>query len=29
MLKKKGEEAEFELPRGVVRYRVQNIRYPS
>jgi transcription elongation factor GreA len=29
MLKKKGEEAEFELPRGMVRYRVQNIRYPS
>ncbi len=29
MLKKKGEEAEFELPRGMVRYRVQNIRYSS
>ena len=29
MLKKKGEEAEFDLPRGKVRYRVQKIRYPS
>ncbi|MHC5057755.1 MAG: transcription elongation factor GreA [Planctomycetota bacterium] len=29
MLKKKGEEAEFDLPRGKVRYRVQDIRYPS
>jgi len=29
MLKKKGEEAELELPRGSVRYRVQDIRYPS
>ncbi len=29
MLKKKGEETEFDLPRGRARYRVQNIRYPS
>jgi len=29
MLKKMGEEAELKLPRGSVRYRVQDIRYPS
>ncbi len=29
MLKKKGEEAELDLPRGKARYRVQKIRYPS
>ena len=29
MLKKKGEEAVLDLPRGTVRYRVQDIRYPS
>jgi transcription elongation factor GreA len=29
MLKKKGEEAEFDLPRGRARYRVKDIRYPS